>query len=59
MIVQKSADSVKYYGKLSNFALKTMLLWISRILEKGTNRFKSSSVPTADVDFKSAQTQTK
>lgn len=24
---QKSADFVKYYGKLSNFALKTILLW--------------------------------
>ncbi len=37
--MQKSADSVGFYGKLCNFALKTMLLWISRILEKGTNRF--------------------
>jgi len=35
-----------------------MLLGISRLLEKNANRFKSSSVPTTDVDFKSAQTQT-
>lgn len=28
--MQKSADSVKYYGKLSNFALKTILLWTRR-----------------------------
>ena len=29
--MQKSADSVKYYGKLSNFALKTILLWTMQI----------------------------
>ncbi len=57
--MQKKCRFRKILRKVVWFYAMMMLLGISRILEENANRFKSSSVPTAAVDFKSAQTQTK
>lgn len=57
--MQKKCRFRKILRKVVWFYALMMLSGISRLLEKNANRHKSSSVPTADVDFKSAQTQTK